>query len=175
MLDSVKIVKIASKKLIMNENSLDRSPTENLLDLHLDKDTWIYTYGSAQLQQVRSFGYDCDKRYLQERLKAEYPGFIINTGSGANKLDFPPMYAIRESLKWTDAYIAKQYTHGEVIAILQGRGSANDNYLGYYQIVKQTTKPWYLLYKNINPNHPLVYCILAAVWMGVIFCVAIWL
>jgi hypothetical protein len=117
MLDSVKIVKIASKKLIMNENSLDRSPTENLLDLHLDKDTWIYTYGSAQLQQVRSFGYECDKRYLQERLKAEYPGFKINTGSGANKLDFPPMYAIRESLKWTDAYIAKQYTHGEVIAI----------------------------------------------------------
>ena len=53
----------------MNENSLDRSPTENLLDLHLDKDTWIYTYGSAQLQQVRSFGYECDDRYLIERLK----------------------------------------------------------------------------------------------------------
>lgn len=167
MLDSAKSVKIASKKLIMNENSLDRSPTENLLDLHLDKDTWIYTYGSAQLQQVRSFGYECDQRYLQERLKAEYPGFKINTGSNANKLDFPPMYAIRESLKWNDAYIARQYNYGEVIAI--------DNYLGRYQIVKRTAKPWYLMYRNINPNHPLVYCILAAIWMGVIFSVAIWL
>ncbi len=141
MLDSVKIVKIASQKLIMNENSLDRSPTEHLLDLHLDKDTWIYTYGSAQLQQVRSFGYECDDRYLIERLKAEYPGYRINRASAAKKLDFPPLYAIKESLKWNDAYVAKQYSKGEVIAI--------DNYLGKYQVIKKTAKPWYLTYKNI--------------------------
>jgi hypothetical protein len=125
----------------MNENSLDRSPTENLLDLHLDKDTWIYTYGSSKLQQVRSFGYECEDRYLQERLKIEYPGFRINRASVAKKLDFPPLYAIKESLKWDNAYIAKQYSKGEVIAI--------DRYLGKYQIVKKTMKPWYLTYKNI--------------------------
>jgi hypothetical protein len=141
MLHSVKIANIVSKKLIMNENSLDRSRTENLLDLHIDKDTWIYTYGSSKLQQVRSFGYECDDRYLQERLKAEYPGFIINRISIAKKLDFPPLYAIKESLKWNDAYVAKQYSKGEVIAI--------DKYLGRYQIIKKTAKPWYLTYKNI--------------------------
>jgi hypothetical protein len=160
-------MKLASQKLIMNENSLDRSPTENLLDLHLDKDTWIYTYGSPQLQQVRSFGYECQERYLQERLKAEYPGFKINTGSTANKLDFPPMYAIRESLKWNDAYIARQYNYGEVIAI--------DRYLGQYQIIKRTAKPWHSLYKNLTPNHPLVYGLLGSIWMGVIFWAAIWI
>ena len=134
-------MKIASKKLIMNENSLDRSPTKNLLDLNLDKDTWIYTYGSSKLQQVRSFGYECDLQYLKERLKSEYPGFKINRASTAKKLDFPPLYAIKESLKWNDAYVAKQYVQGEVIAI--------DNYLGKYQIVKKTAKPWYFTYKNI--------------------------
>ena len=52
----------------MNENSI--VPTRNsLVDLNLDKDTWIYTYGSANLQQVRSFGYDCQQQYLKERLK----------------------------------------------------------------------------------------------------------
>lgn len=149
MLHSFKLANIASKKLIMNENSLDRSSTDNLLDLHIDKDTWIYTYGSSKLQQVRSFGYECDDRYLQERIKAEYPGFRINRASVAKKLDFPPLYAIKESLKWNDAYVAKQYSHGEVIAI--------DNYLGKYQIVKKTAKPWYLTYKNvltIDENDP---------------------
>jgi hypothetical protein len=125
----------------MNESSLDRSPSKSLLDLHIDKDTWIYTYGSSKLQQVRSFGYECDDRYLQERLKADYPGFRINRASVAKKLDFPPLYAIKESLKWHDAYVAKQYSKGEVIAI--------DNYLGKYQIIKKTAKPWHLTYKNI--------------------------
>ncbi|WP_310416845.1 hypothetical protein [Chamaesiphon sp. OTE_8_metabat_110] len=149
----------------MNENSLDRSPTENLLDLNLDKDTWIYTYGSATLQQVRSFGYECEVQYLKERLKIEYPGFKINSNSSAKKLDFPPLYAIRESLKWERAYIAKQYLHGEVVAL--------DNYLGKYQIIKKTEKPWYLVAKNLGNNEMTLYSILFGVFIGLIFCAAL--
>ncbi len=93
----------------MTENLIVQT-TNIIIDLNLDKDTWIYTYGSPNLQQVRTFGYDCQQQYLKERLKAEYPGFEVNLGSEAKKLDFPPMYAIRESLKWSDAYIAKQYS-----------------------------------------------------------------
>ncbi|NJR32158.1 MAG: hypothetical protein HC778_03990 [Chamaesiphon sp. CSU_1_12] len=169
MLHSVKSANIASKKLIMNENSLDRSRTENLLDLNIDKDTWIYTYGSSKLQQVRSFGYECDDRYLKERLKAEYPGFIINRGSVAKKLDFPPLYAIKESLKWNDAYVAKQYSQGEVITI--------DNYLGKYQITKKTAKPWYLRYKNIitidenDPKEVAFYAMLITIVLSPILAV----
>jgi len=160
-------MKLVSKKIIMNENSLDRSPIEHLLDLDLDKDTWIYTYGSTQLQQVRSFGYDCESQYLKERLKAEYPGFKLNTGSVAKKLDFPAMYAIQESLKWNDAYIAKQYHHGEVIAI--------DLYLGKYQIVKKTTKPWHLMYRNLDGNHPAFLGTLLGAAMTTIFWLTMWI
>ncbi|WP_309744927.1 hypothetical protein [Chamaesiphon sp. OTE_20_metabat_361] len=155
----------------MNENSLDRSPTENLLDLNLDKDTWIYTYGSSKLQQVRSFGYECEDRYLQERLKSEYPGYRINRASVAKKLDLPPLYAIKESLKWNDAYVAKQYSQGEVIAI--------DRYLGKYQIIKKTAKPWYLTYNNIiaidenDPKEVAFYAMLTIIFFSPILAVII--
>ena len=159
-------MKLVSNKLTMNENSLDRSSIPNLVPLDLDKDTWIYTYGSAELQQVRSFGYDCDNRYLKERLKVEYPGFEINLGSNANKLDCPPMYAIQESLKWHDAYVAKQYLRGEVIAI--------ENYLGKYQIIKRTAKPWYLIHKNLGDNESTVYSILIGIFAALAICAVIW-
>jgi hypothetical protein len=133
----------------MQEISLDRSSTDDLVNLELDKDTWIYTYGSAKLQEVRSFGYECEERYLTERLKLEYAGFKINRRSSADKLDFPPLYAVRESLQWSGAYVAKQITDGEVIAI--------DRYLGKYQIIKKTHKPWYLVYRHLANYDPSFY------------------
>ena len=119
------------EEINVNQISTELLTTQNLVDCEIDKDTWIYAYGSHQLQEVRSFGYECEGRYQQERLKTEYPGFKINYRSTSEKLDFPPLYAIQESLKWQNAYVAKQIIDGEVIAILQGRGYANDNYLGW--------------------------------------------
>jgi hypothetical protein len=145
----------------MNENSISRSTTDRLNTLDSDKDTWIYTYGSPKLQQVRSFGYECEEPYLQERLKVEYPGFKINKGSVAKKLDFPPMYAIKESLKWDEAYIAQQYLEGEVVTI--------DNYLGKYQIIKRTAKPWHLIYKNLYTNDTAFYGTLTGLLIGLMF------
>lgn len=134
-------------------------------EIVLDKDGWIYTYGSPKLQQARSFGYECDEQYRKERLQAEYPGFKINLGSDAIKLDCPPIYAIQESLKWNDAYIAKQSLRGEVIVI--------DRYLGKYQIIKKTAKPWYLLYRNLNESA--IFSVLTGILMGLVFCTILWI
>jgi hypothetical protein len=126
----------------MNQREIEPMGDRTLLDLDTDKDTWIYTYGSPKLQEIRSYGYECEEPYLKERLATEYPGFKINAGSSARKLDYPPLYAVRESLKWPNACVSKQNIHGEVLAI--------DNYLGKYQIIKKTRKPWYLASKNLS-------------------------
>ena len=72
------------------------------------------------------------------------------------------MYAIRESLKWSDAYIAKQYIKGEVIAI--------DRYLGKYQIIKRTAKPWYLIYRNLGDDNSILQSIMLGIFASLVFC-----
>jgi hypothetical protein len=150
------------EEINVNQISAELLATQNLVDFEIDKDTWIYTYGSHQLQEVRSFGYECEERYHQERLKTEYPGFKINHRSTSQKLDFPPLYAIQESLKWHNAYVAKQIIDGEVIAI--------DHYLGKYQIIKKTHKPWYLIYKNLSDSNLSFYSTVLGCSLGL----AIW-
>jgi hypothetical protein len=150
------------EEINVNQISTDILATQNLVDFEIDKDTWIYTYGSHQLQELRSFGYECEERYQQERLKIEYPGFKINHRSTSQKLDFPPLYAIQESLKWQNAYVAKQIIDGEVIAI--------DNYLGKYQIIKKTRKPWHLIYKNLSDSNLSFYSTVLGCSLGL----AIW-
>ena len=150
----------------MHEKSLDQFKTESLTEIDLDKDAWIYTYGSPQLQQARSFGYECDEQYLKERLKFEYPGFKINLGSDVIKSDFPPIYAIRESLKWDDAYIAKHYLHGEVVAI--------DLYLDKYQIIKKTYKLWYLSCLNSYASDAAFNSMLLCIFISFMLCLILW-
>lgn len=101
-----------------------------IVQVETDKDIWIYNYGSDRLQQARTLDYECEAQYLQERLQFEYPGFKINTGSQAEKVDFPSQSAIKQSFQWDNAYVAKNYIDGEVIAI--------ECYLGKYQIIKPT-------------------------------------
>jgi hypothetical protein len=117
----------------------DKKNDSEIFQIETDKDIWIYSYGSDRLQRARTLGYECETQYLKERLRAEYPGFRINTGCNAEKVDFPPQSAIKQSLRWDNAYIARKYMDGEFIAI--------DNYLGKYQIVKRTR---YLLYLVMN-------------------------
>jgi hypothetical protein len=117
-------------------------------NIDLDKDDWIALYGSSHLKMARTQGYECGELYLKERLRSEYPGFKINELSKATKLDLPPVYALKESLKWDNAYVAEQLTKGECLAV--------DNYLCKYQIIKRTYKPWYLFYKNVKEPWTLV-------------------
>jgi hypothetical protein len=124
----------------------------NIEHIDIDKDDWIYLYGSSRLQTARTQGYECKELYLKERLKSEYPGFKINERSKATRLDLPPVYAMKESLKWENAYIGNQIIDGECIAI--------DNYLGQYQIIKITRKPWYLFYKNVKEPWNIVWLVI---------------
>jgi hypothetical protein len=117
----------------------DKKINSEIVQIETDKDLWIYSYGSDQLQRARTLGYECETQYLKERLRSEYPGFRINTGSKAEKVDFPPKSAIKKIFKWDNAYIARKYMDGEFIAI--------DSYLGKYQIIKPTR---YLLYLIVN-------------------------
>ena len=111
-----------------------------IISIETDKDIWIYSNGSDRLRQARMLGYECENKYLKERIKAEYPGFKINTYSQAEKIDFPAQHAIDQSLKWDNAYVAKQYLDGEVIAV--------DNYLAKYQILKKVRQPLYVIIKD---------------------------
>ncbi len=147
----------------MKEKSLDQFKTESLTEIDLDKDAWIYTYASPQLQQARSFGYECDEQYLKERLQSEYPGFKINHTSTANKLDCPPIYAIKESLKWNDAYIARHNSEGEVIAV--------DGYLGKYQIIKKTYKLRYLACLNSYASDAAFNSMLLCIFVSLMLCI----
>ena len=117
----------------------DKKVKSEIVQVETDKDIWIYNYGSDRLQQARTLDYECEAQYLQERLQFEYPGFKINTGSQAEKVDFPSQSAIKQSFQWDNAYVAKNYIDGEVIAI--------DRYLGKYQIIKPTR---YLLNSFFN-------------------------
>jgi hypothetical protein len=124
----------------MNDKSLTELETDSLIDIDLDKDSWIYIYGSPDLQQARSLGYECEERYLKERIKAEYRGFEIANASLVKKIDFPSKHALKRSLKWNDVYIADYYLKGEVLAV--------DKYLGKYQLIKQLQAPRFICGDN---------------------------
>jgi hypothetical protein len=131
----------------MNEKSLTKLETDSSIDIDLDKDSWIYIYGSPDLQQARSLGYECEERYLKERIKAEYRGFEIAKASLVKKIDFPSKHALKQSLKWNDIYISDYYLKGEVLTV--------DKYLGKYQLIKQPSQPWYILCKQFI-SHPFI-------------------
>lgn len=123
----------------------DKKVNTEIVQIETDKDIWIYNYGSDLLQQARTLDYECETQYLQERLQFEYPGFKINTGSKAEKVDFPSQSAIKQSLRWDNAYVANQYIDGEVIAI--------DRYLDKYQIIKPTRYSLNLIINILGINN----------------------
>ena len=103
--------------------------------IETDKDTWIYTFGSQQLQYNRTLGYECQQKYLDERIKLEYPGFVI-ANARVKRVDYPTEYAVRQSLQYDNAYVGERiYPHGDFITI--------DDYLGKHQLIKPVRKPWY--------------------------------
>jgi hypothetical protein len=53
------------------------------------KNDWIFLNGSDLLQKSTLAGYDVKKRYLEERIQLEYPGFSDVTDLGFVKTDSP--------------------------------------------------------------------------------------
>ncbi len=130
----------------MSDKSLKKVEPDSSIDIDLDKDTWLYIYGSPDLQQARSLGYECEQRYLKERIEAEYRGFEVADAYLIKKTDFPSKYALKQSLKWDNVYVGEYYSKGEVLTV--------DKYLGKYQLIKTPDRPWYIICRQFVA-HPL--------------------
>jgi hypothetical protein len=91
-----------------------------------DKKEWILEYGSDLLQQSFMGGYDCNDRYLQEKIAYDYPGFEINE-QNYPKVDSPNQICFDACLGYEDAYCSSN-NNSYYITL--------DNFLGKYQLIK---------------------------------------
>lgn len=98
-------------------------PLAEVTDL---KREWILEHGSDLLGQSLMAGYNCNDRYLQERIAYDYPGFEINSKSYP-KVDSPDESCLYACLGYEGSYCSFNGA-GYYITI--------DNFLGKYQLVK---------------------------------------
>lgn len=91
-----------------------------------DKEDWIFTYGSNLLQQSFMAGYDCNDRYLQERVYRDYPGFKINHPK-YKKVDSPSEICLYACFGYENSYCS---SNGRDYYI------TIDGFLGKYQLIK---------------------------------------
>jgi hypothetical protein len=95
------------------------------------KQEWIFEHGSDLLQQSFMAGYECNNRYLQERIALDYPGFEINSGN-YRKVDSPDERCLYACLGYEDAYCSSN-DRDYYITI--------DNFLDKYQLIKPIDAP----------------------------------
>lgn len=49
-----------------------------------DKIAWILAHGSEYLQKAHTAGYDCQRKYVEERAALEFPGFVVDFDDNAH-------------------------------------------------------------------------------------------
>jgi hypothetical protein len=59
-----------------------------------DKNNWIEKFGSSHLKRAYNMGYDCQRQYVTERSKKEYPDFALDF-DGISKLKERPFPSIK--------------------------------------------------------------------------------
>jgi hypothetical protein len=96
-----------------------------------NKEDWIFNYGSDLLQQSILAGYECNDRYLQERVAIDYPGFTVNSGN-YRKVDSPSESCLYACLGYENAYCSSDYKKYYITI---------DNFLGKYQLIKLIDSP----------------------------------
>jgi hypothetical protein len=87
---------------------------------------WALEYGSNLLQESIIAGYDCNDRYLEERITYEYPGFEIATRNYP-KVDSPNESCLYACLGYEGSYCSSNNKNYYITI---------DNFLGKYQLVK---------------------------------------
>jgi hypothetical protein len=102
-------------------------PTESIYD----KKTWILEYGSNLLQQSSIAGYDCNERYLQERVVRDYPGFVVNPGK-YKKVDSPSESCLYACFGYENSYCSSKDKNYYITI---------DGFLGKYQLIKLIDAP----------------------------------
>lgn len=70
-----------------------------------EKVDWISVNGSDHLKKAYAAGYDCQRKYVQERAAIEFPGFAIDFDDNAEwtSRSCPSMAALEEAEKHKDA------------------------------------------------------------------------
>jgi hypothetical protein len=92
---------------------------------------WALEYGSNLLQESIIAGYDCNDRYLKERITYEYPGFKIATRNYP-KVDSPDERCLYACLGYENSYCS--FSNASYYITI-------DNFLGKYQLIKLIDDP----------------------------------
>jgi hypothetical protein len=135
-------------------NNLDKTDAIDVADKAQDDDRekreWISIYGSELLQSSLLAGYTSDSRYVEERVKFDYPGFLIYThrriqktdpesliyiDKSIEKSDSPPAYCLRACSQIVGSYCSED-RWGDKDYYL-----TIDNYLGENKILKKIIEP----------------------------------
>lgn len=91
------------KKRIQRENEEKErnSKAELKLKLESDKKDWINKYGSEYLKDAYNSGYNCQRKYVEERVSLELPEFLIDFDNDIflKARSMPSEKALYESLK----------------------------------------------------------------------------
>jgi hypothetical protein len=102
------------------------------------KEQWILDRGSDLLQQSLIAGYDCNDRYLQERITYDYPGFEIATRNYP-KVDSPDESCLYACLGYEGSYCSSNHKNYYITI---------DNFLGKYQLIKLIDDPMKVAEEN---------------------------
>ena len=70
--------KIADAEREVAEQAHAQAQREAKAQREAEKLAWVHAHGSAFLQQAVSAGYDCQRRYVEERAAHEHPGFVVD-------------------------------------------------------------------------------------------------
>jgi hypothetical protein len=135
-------------------NNLDKTDAIDVADRAQDNDCekrdWISTYGSDLLRSSLLAGYTSDRRYVEERVRLEYPGFLIHTyrriqktdpesliyiDKSIEKSDSPPAYCLRACNEIVGSYCSEDRWGDEDYYL------TIDNYLGENKIFKKIIEP----------------------------------
>jgi hypothetical protein len=125
-LGKYQLVKLIDPNLEITRAGFSIEGKDSAVKVNDDKDEWILEYGSDLLQQSFMAGYDCNDRYLQERIAIDYPGFTVNSGN-YRKVDSPDETCLYACLGYEDSYCSSSNKCYYVTI---------DNFLGKYQLIK---------------------------------------
>ena len=118
---------------MIEEESAQETANE---DLVVEKDEWIYLFGSDDLRLLHQLGYSCAGMYLEERMAVDYHGFKLwELGDyGLHMPQTPSVKAAKEAMHWEGARIATGGRYG--FSLIERELIVIYKYLGDYTIVR---------------------------------------
>ena len=99
------------------------------------KKNWISLHGSDLLKTSLLAGYSVDRRYLEERLAIEHPGFFVPTELYLDRTDSPPDFCLEACSEMSGSYCSSDRWNKNKYYLTV------DDYLGEHTIVKEITAP----------------------------------